>query len=126
MYLETHLYNSFILGPFFMFRKSVCEKIGFMDEQLKVATDYDFAMRLIRKYKIEMHNGIDGWFLDTNSGLSTKGDNKQPIERTFVELRYKLDYKVDQKFVPFIKNYNMNQLKQFGEWRPLNEVVNLD
>ena len=37
-----------LLGPFFMFRKSLLSKIGKFDEQFFTGNDYDLAMRLVR------------------------------------------------------------------------------
>jgi GT2 family glycosyltransferase len=97
------LERSMCLGPFFMFRKIVVNEIGYFDEQLKVAADYDFAIRLAKHGKIGMAAGVLGYFLDEQKGLSTCGDNIQPIERTMVELRYNLTDKIVPQFVPFVK-----------------------
>ena len=37
-----------LLGPFFMFRKSLLSKTGKFDEQFFTGNDYDLAMRLLR------------------------------------------------------------------------------
>ena len=43
---ENELTTGMILGPFFMFRKSIIEKSGVFDEQLVSGADYDLALRL--------------------------------------------------------------------------------
>ena len=43
---EDELTTGMILGPFFMFRKSIIEKSGVFDEQLVSGADYDLALRL--------------------------------------------------------------------------------
>lgn len=93
------LERSMCLGPFFMFRKSVVDEIGYFDEQLTVAADYDFAIRLAKHGGIGMASGVLGYFLDEQKGLSTCGDNIQPIERTMVEQRYGLTDKIDPQFI---------------------------
>ena len=52
--VEPHipeLKEGMILGPFFMFRKSLIEKSGLFDEQLIQGPDYDLALRLVRNGK---------------------------------------------------------------------------
>ena len=43
---EEELTTGMILGPYFMFRKSILEKSGVFDEQLVQGADYDLALRL--------------------------------------------------------------------------------
>lgn len=121
-YDAQEYHRSFLLGPFFMFRKSVCNSVGYFDEQLKSGADYDFAVRLAKKHKIEMIQTIDGYFLDAQKGLSTRGDNRQPIERTVVELRYNILDKVDAKYVPLTKEYKINEIRTFGNWTPVTSI----
>jgi len=88
---ESELQKSMILGPFFMFKRSILEQIGYFDEQLLSGSDFDFAMRLGR-YGHGKHICYNlGYFLNDRSGLSTKKNSLQEIERTVVEIRYGLD-----------------------------------
>jgi len=88
---ENELKKSMLLGPFFMFRRRILEKIGIFDEQLLSGADYDFAMRLGR-HGHGMHLDYNlGYYLNDRSGLSTKANSLQEIERTVVELRYGID-----------------------------------
>ena len=69
---ESELQKAMILGPFFMFKRSILEQIGYFDEQLLSGTDYDFAMRLGR-YGQGKHIDYNlGYYLNDRSGLSTK------------------------------------------------------
>jgi GT2 family glycosyltransferase len=77
-----------LLGPFFMFRRSLLEKTGKFDEQLIQGNDYDLAMRLVREGKYYCLNKNIGYYLDEGKGLSTKPDSIQPLERTLIEMRY--------------------------------------
>jgi len=122
LYSKEEYERSMLLGPFFMFRKSVCEDIGYFDEQLRSGSDYDFAIRLAKHGNIKMINSIDGYFLDEGRGLSTGGNQLQPIERTLVELRYGLHDKVDQRFVDKTKGYRQRERLQFGKWIPNEET----
>lgn len=116
MYSKEEYERSMLLGPFFMFRKSVCPTIGYFDEQLKSGSDYDFAIRLAKHGTIKMINNVDGYFLDEGKGLSTGGNQLQPIERTVVELRYGLYDKVDKKYEQKAKEYRLMERLEFGAW----------
>lgn len=80
--------RSMVLGPFFMWRKSLCEKAGMFDEQLKSGADFDLAIRLAIHGKVGVAHGVLGYYLDEGRGASTRGDGKQPLERTLIEVRY--------------------------------------
>ena len=88
---ENELTYSMILGPFFMFKRSVVDEIGFFDEQLLSGSDFDFAMRLARDFKGKHLNHNLGYYLNTGNGLSTKQNSLQELERTLVEIRYGLN-----------------------------------
>ena len=89
--VEPHIHElkeGMILGPFFMFRKSLIKKSGVFDEQLIQGPDYDLALRLVRNGKAHFMPDNLGYYLNEGLGMSTKPDSKQPLERTAIELRY--------------------------------------
>ena len=87
---EEELTTGMILGPYFMFRKSLLEKSGVFDEQLVQGADYDLALRLAFNGK-GLHLPVNlGYYLNEGLGQSTKPNSKQPIERTVIEMRYNL------------------------------------
>lgn len=98
-YNEREFTRSMVLGPFFMWRKSLCEKAGKFDEQLKSGADFDLAIRLAVHGKVGMVHGVLGYYLDEGLGASTRPNSKQPLERTLIELRYGILDKVEQKYV---------------------------
>jgi hypothetical protein len=105
-----------ILGPFFMFRKSLIEKCGYFDEQLRSGADFDFAVRATHHAnKIGYSKSILGYYLDEGKGLSTRGDGLQEVERTVIELRYGILDKVDHKFVERANQYDIKNIKIAGK-----------
>ena len=110
--------RSMILGPFFAFKKQVCESIGYFDEQLKVCSDFDFAIRLAAFGEIFVSNSVLGYFLDEGKGLSTTGNGIQPLERTLVEIRYNILDKIENKYIPLLNQkeneYSKEYIIQFG------------
>lgn len=118
-YADTpvELTRSMVLGPFFGFRKSLCDSCGYFDEQLRSGADFDLAIRLAMWSQVDMAQGVLGYYLDEGKGASTKGDGRQPMERTAIEMRYGLDDKVDHRFVPGVKasGIDVDSIVQFGE-----------
>ena len=92
-----------IIGPFFMFRKSLIEKSGVFDEQFISGADYDLALRLVRNGKAHFMSDVLGYYLNEGLGQSTKPDSKQALERTAIELRYGVRI-LDQSLVESAKN----------------------
>lgn len=107
---ENLLKIGMILGPFFMFRKSILNRSGLFDEQFTTGADYDLAMRLARRGKGLHIPKVLGYYLDEGLGQSTRSDGKQSLERTVVELRYGiriLDHSLVQRAN---SEYNINKI----------------
>ena len=106
---EGELTTGMILGPYFMFRKSLLEKSGVFDEQLVQGADYDLALRLAFNAK-GLHLPINlGYYLNEGLGQSTKPDSKQPIERTVIELRYNIRV-LEPHLVPYTRSYDVGNI----------------
>ena len=103
---EDELTTSMILGPYFMFRKSILEKSGVFDEQLVQGADYDLALRLAFNGK-GLHLPVNlGYYLNEGLGQSTKPNSKQPIERTVIEIRYNIRV-LEPILVPYTREYDV-------------------
>ena len=106
---EDELTTGMILGPYFMFRKSLLEKSGVFDEQLVQGADYDLALRLAFNAK-GLHLPINlGYYLNEGLGQSTKPNSKQPIERTVIELRYNIRV-LEPHLVPYTRTYDVGNI----------------
>ena len=106
---EDELTTGMILGPFFMFRKSIIEKSGVFDEQLIQGADYDLALRLAFNGK-GLHLPVNlGYYLNEGLGQSTKPNSKQPIERTVIELRYNIRV-LEPHLVPYTREYDVENI----------------
>ena len=106
---EGELTTGMILGPYFMFRKSLLEKSGVFDEQLIQGADYDLALRLAFNAK-GLHLPINlGYYLNEGLGQSTKPNSKQPIERTVIELRYNIRV-LEPHLVPYTRSYDVGNI----------------
>ena len=106
---EDELTTGMILGPYFMFRKSILEKSGVFDEQLVQGADYDLALRLALNGK-GLHLPINlGYYLNEGLGQSTKPNSKQPLERTVIELRYGIRV-LEPQLVPYTQTYDVENI----------------
>jgi GT2 family glycosyltransferase len=118
IYPENEYKRGMILGPFFMFRKKICEKAGYFDEQLKSGADFDFAIRLAYNGKILFSEGNGGFYLNEGLGASTSGD-KQPIEKTFIYLRYGIKDKIItencQSYINRAMEYDIDNVINYGK-----------
>lgn len=108
-------------GPFFMWRKSLIDKVGYFDEQFRSGGDFDYTVRLSIFSSGKKTNGVIGFFLNEGNGLSTKNANLQILERTVIELRYGIWYKIDIDFISKAMNYHINQIFENGKNRMLDD-----
>ena len=123
--VEPHIHElkeGMILGPFFMFRKSLIEKSGVFDEQLIQGPDYDLALRLVRNGKAHFMPDNLGYYLNEGLGMSTKPDSKQPIERTVIELRYNVRV-LDPQLVPYTRAYDVDNIIVDEEKIPVKNFI---
>ena len=118
---EDELTTGMILGPYFMFRKSILEKSGVFDEQLIQGADYDLALRLALNGK-GLHLPINlGYYLNEGLGQSTKPNSKQPIERTVIELRYNIRV-LEPHLVPYTREYDIMNIIVDEEKIPVSNL----
>jgi glycosyltransferase involved in cell wall biosynthesis len=118
IYPESEYKRGMILGPFFMFRKTICERAGYFDEQLKSGADFDFAIRLAYNGKIMFSEGNGGFYLNEGLGASTSGD-RQPIEKTFIYVRYGINDKIiNEECNPYMDKamkYDIENVTSYGK-----------
>lgn len=85
------LYHNLIPCPSILARRSAIRKTGNFDTELKALEDYDFALRLTKKYK--------AYFLDEillNASLLNQGVSSNPVNylvaSCMILVKYKQDY----------------------------------
>jgi hypothetical protein len=110
-------------GPFFMFRKSFCDRAGLFDEQLTTGLDFDFQVRLAIHGRARITKGNLGYYLNEGRGSSTRPDTLQPIERTVIDLRYGIYDKVNYRHVARAARYNIPFILNQGRWLPVDHFV---
>ena len=90
-YSKDELNKSMIIGPFFMFKKKVINEVGFFDENLKSALDFDFALRMASKYRGIYTKKNLGFYLNEGKGLSTSNRVNPEYEKfCFIQIWYQI------------------------------------
>jgi len=116
-------FRSMLFGPFMAFRKSLVEKAGLFDEQLKSGADFDLALRLAFHGKPGIVKESLGYYLNEGKGASTKPNSKQPLERTVIELRYGIYDKLDYDYVVRALDYDINNIYRLDQAIPASQYV---
>ncbi len=110
-------------GPFFMWRRNLVDKVGFFDEQFKSGGDFDYTVRLSIFSKGKKTEGVIGYFLNDKSGLSTSNYKLQITERTVIEIRYGIWYKLDINYISRAFKYDISRIMENGSTRRLNQQI---
>lgn len=80
--------NSMLCGPFFLFAKSLYEKVGPFDEQFKIAGDFDWCTRAAHKTdKFVKAKSLGGVFRVDGGGLSAGLNPRRTAENNIVYMR---------------------------------------
>jgi glycosyltransferase involved in cell wall biosynthesis len=112
-------------GAFMVWRKNTAERLGYFDEQLTIACDYDLVTRAaVSEMKTCKTSGLVGYFTNEGVGLSTmKGTNKETVEKTVVQLRYAMFDKVLPENILDAENYRISEVLIDGHWFSLAVFV---
>lgn len=126
IYDAAHFARAFAQGgAFWVVRREVANHIGYFDEQLHVAADMDFSLRMAANgLRMGRVDGVLGYFTDAAQGLSTReGGREALVERTVVQLRYGVYDKVQPELLAASKRMRLDAVQNFGQWRPLTELM---
>jgi cellulose synthase/poly-beta-1,6-N-acetylglucosamine synthase-like glycosyltransferase len=115
--------RSMHLGPFYMWRRSLCEEFGYWDEQLRMGGDFDYAIRLALASDGRKTDGVLGYYLNEGLGLSTSAASLQPVEGAVLALRYGALDKVDLAFYWAARRYRLNDVRLGDRWIPLRDIA---
>lgn len=118
---EEHL-RGMTVGPFFMFPKALCKRIGMFDEQLRSGADFDMALRLLQCGPPKFVDTNLGWYLNEGTGTSTRPDSLQPIEADVVYCRYGIWDKLRLEKFPDILEYDVHSIRFDGKSHPASSL----
>jgi glycosyltransferase involved in cell wall biosynthesis len=116
---KKEAFKRHIVGCFPMWRKTIHQQIGYFDEQFKLVSDYEFQLRLIRRYAMVKAETVLGYYLEYAGHKLSSNRRIQHRERTTVELRYRMYDNIMLHVLPFISAYKVNRVLNFGRWTAL-------
>lgn len=120
--------RSCLASPTQMFRRSLVERVGGIDEQLRSGGDYEFQIRAAPSCRFAKSPGLHVYYTKYPESGSASSSRLQPLERTTVELRYGLyDKTMSLNGFRYIQearsSYRLDEILISGKWRPIEEVV---
>ena len=93
--------HSHFIGCFQMWRRSIHEKVGYYDEQFKLAGDYEFQIRTAYFFPLKKTDGIMGYFLKSGGGNRLSQQHKtQSKEQCMIGMRYGIYFKIHILSIP--------------------------
>jgi len=119
----THLPK---IGPGHFFRRSLLDKVGYWDEQLKSGADFDFQIRAAFNVKFKKTEGDPITFYTYNTnGVSLSSGELSKIEGLAIALRYGIYSSIPSwiNYLPEASLYNLMNLRNDNSWIPLNKSI---
>jgi hypothetical protein len=124
------------LNGIFVYRMSSCivpwqDRINLEDLKdykeiattLKIAGDFDFAIRLALVSKGRMVAKNLGYYLNSQKGLSTKPNRLQNIEKDQICFRYGIFDKIEKKNLQHLLSFEVKNLLYNKKFRPINNFI---
>ncbi len=104
------------MGPQAMWRKSLHDEIGFFDEVLESATDYEFWCRIATRHSMKHVPAYLGLYFDNPKGIVNSNASRNHQQTRDVQKLY------EEIFPPPVKDYSrgMHYLKPMNEPRYVN------
>ena len=85
--LKKKLLRRHYIGCFPMWKREIHKTIGYFDEQFKLVGDFEFQIRMARKYKFVKSKEILGYYQVGNPNQLSKNIKLQYTERSIVDFR---------------------------------------
>jgi hypothetical protein len=107
--LDPH--EDFCLGPFFMFARELFEECGPFDEQFCIAGDYDWQLRIARRFEIAQGKQLGGVFFVDGGNLSASASARLHVEQNVIAMRHALhrpQWPLDARARQLLRSYEVN------------------
>jgi len=121
--LKKDVLRRHIIGCFPMWRKSIHREIGYFDEQFKLVGDFDFQIRVALRYDLVKAGSFLGYYLENQQHKLSSNRKLQDMERTIVELRYRIYDKIMLHVLPFISDFRINEMLYSSNWIKLKSML---
>jgi len=115
--------KSTFIGCFQMWRKSIHKTVGYYDEQFRLVSDYEFQIRVAHKFPLIKTNGLIGYYLSGGTERLSQNGILQNEERTAVELRYGIFYKMNLVYLFKAFKYKVFNISEFGDFVRFGQYI---
>jgi hypothetical protein len=106
-----------------MFRKSLIEKAGYVDEQFLSSADFEHAVRLsYHGQSVEIEENL-GYYLQAGQGLSTNPNSRVHLENFVISMRYGIYNKMWYHYLAEATQYNFYKILNGERWIPVENYV---
>jgi len=118
--------RSMLCGPFFVFRKSLFERVGPFDEQFRSAGDFDWCIRAAKIGKFRRGKQLGGSYRVDGSGTSGGGKDFITAENNTICLRHNFEDKIKNVSPELMKRYDPRTIAFRGQKFRVDENGNLN
>lgn len=106
-------FSQFVIGPFFMFDRSLLTDYGAFDEQFHIVGDYDWQLRLAPHVPLVCGQSLGGVFLSDGANLSSTGSARLRVEQNVLFRRHHLakpEWPLDPLGVRLLAAYDVEHI----------------
>ncbi|MDW5562882.1 MAG: glycosyltransferase [Methanomassiliicoccus sp.] len=115
--------NRFIFGPFYMFRRSLLDRAGLVDEQFRSSADFEHSFRLAMHARSDRVEGNLGYYLMANTGLSNNPNSRIDIENFVIRMRYGIYDRMWYHYLAAASEYDYHKVLNGTTWTPVSQYV---
>lgn len=106
--------RSFHCGPFFMFHRSLFQKLGPFDEQFKIAGDFEWCVRATKITEFVRADRIAGKMIIDGTNLTGRSDPIHVVENNVIYLRHRVLDKVEDVDKKLMQEYSIHKIQCSG------------
>ena len=113
----------FVFGPFYMFRRSLIEKAGMVDEQFRSSADLDHCIRMALHADFTAVDENLGYYLWAGEGLSNNPNSLIEVENFVIRMRYGIYDQLWYYHLAEASQYDPYKVLNGREWIPIATYV---
>lgn len=106
-------FTEFVVGPFFIFDRSLSTEYGPFDEQFHIVGDYDWQLRLAPNVPLVRGQSLGGVFLSDGANLSSTGSDRLRVEQNVLFRRHhmaKPEWPLDSVGARLLVEYDVERI----------------
>lgn len=115
--------RSSCVGPGHFFRKTLLDRTGYFDEQLKSGADYDFQIRAAFNCRFKKTAAVVAYYLMDSRLPSASKTPWQQIDLCAISMRYGLFDRLNYDHLASATYYRIFEVQYNGTWVPVRQLV---